>query len=44
MAPIRVLQILPALNFCGGIENYLMNYYRYIDKEKYNLILLPIQI
>lgn len=32
--PIRVLQILPALNFCGGIENYVMNYYRHIDRNK----------
>lgn len=32
--PMRVLQILPALNFCGGIENYVMNYYRHIDREK----------
>ena len=34
MEPIRVLQVLPALNFCGGIENYLMNYYRHIDRER----------
>ncbi len=32
--PIRILQVLPALNFCGGIENYVMNYYRHIDREK----------
>ncbi len=32
--PIRVLQVLPALNFCGGIENYVMNYYRHIDRTK----------
>lgn len=32
--PIRVLQVLPALNFCGGIESYVMNYYRHIDREK----------
>lgn len=31
---IRVLQVLPALNFCGGIESYLMNYYRRLDKDK----------
>lgn len=34
MSLIRVLYILPALNFCGGIENYAMNYYRRIDKNK----------
>ena len=32
--PIRILQVLPALNFCGGIESYAMNYYRHIDKTK----------
>lgn len=31
---IRVLQVLPALNFCGGIESYLMNYYRRLDKSE----------
>lgn len=34
MSLIRVLYILPALNFCGGMENYAMNYYRRIDKDK----------
>lgn len=34
MSLIRVLYILPALNFCGGIENYAMNYYRRINKNK----------
>lgn len=32
--PLRVLQILPGLSFCGGIESYLMNYYRRMDKRK----------
>lgn len=31
---IRVLHILPTLNVCGGIENFVMNYYRNIDREK----------
>lgn len=31
---IRVLNIIPTLNCCGGMENYVMNYYRYIDKTK----------
>lgn len=31
---IRILHILPALNFCGGMENYVMNYYRKIDRNK----------
>lgn len=34
MKKIRVLYILPALNFCGGIENYAMSYYRNINKDK----------
>lgn len=32
--PLKILQILPALNYCGGMENYVMNYYRHIDKTK----------
>ena len=28
---IHVLQVLPTLHVCGGVENYLMNYYRHID-------------
>ena len=31
---VRILQVLPALNFCGGIESYLVNYYRNIDRSK----------
>jgi glycosyltransferase involved in cell wall biosynthesis len=30
---IRVLHIAPLMNNGGGIENFLMNYYRNIDKE-----------
>lgn len=30
---IRLLQVLPALNICGGIESYAMNYYRHMDKS-----------
>lgn len=33
--PMRILQVLPALNYGGGIENYVMNYYRHIDREKF---------
>ena len=29
--PIRILQVLPTLNICGGVENYLMNYYTRMD-------------
>ena len=25
---MKVLQILPTLNRCGGVESYVMNYYR----------------
>ena len=32
--PIKVLQILPGGKVCGGIENFVMNYYRNINKEK----------
>lgn len=31
----RILQILPELNPSGGIENVVMNYYRQIDKNKF---------
>lgn len=30
---IRILNITPGLNLCGGIESYCMNYYRCLDKE-----------
>lgn len=30
----RILHILPALNFCGGIESYVMNYYRHVNKQE----------
>ena len=33
MAPIRVLQIVPAMN-AGGMETFIMNIYRAIDREK----------
>ena len=33
MNPIRVLQIVPAMN-CGGMENFIMNVYRNIDRQK----------
>ncbi len=32
---IRVLHILPTLNVCGGIENFVMNYYRAINKDEF---------
>ncbi len=32
--PIRILHVLPGLTFCGGIEAYLLNYYRHIDHSK----------
>lgn len=31
--PVRVLQIMPAMN-CGGMENFVMNLYRAIDRKK----------
>lgn len=33
MPPIRVLQIVPAMNM-GGLETFIMNVYRHIDKDK----------
>ncbi len=33
MEVIRVLQIMPAMN-CGGMENFIMNVYRHIDRQK----------
>ncbi len=31
---MRVLQVTPSLSACGGVENYLMNYFRAIDRKK----------
>ena len=31
---VKVLQVLTTLNVCGGIENFVMNYYRAIDRSK----------
>lgn len=31
---IRILQIVPSLNCCGGVENYIMNYYRNITDSE----------
>ncbi|MEG3072794.1 MAG: hypothetical protein RR867_01075 [Ruthenibacterium sp.] len=33
MAAIRVLQIVPAMN-CGGLESFIMNIYRKIDRRQ----------
>ena len=35
MKKIRILQIVYTLDACGGIENYVMNYYRNIDRNKF---------
>lgn len=32
--PVRVLQIMRGGNECGGIESFVMNYYRSIDRER----------
>ena len=32
---IRVLMITPAINICGGIESFLMNYFRHIDRSQF---------
>lgn len=31
---LRVLVIMPALNICGGMESFIMNYFRNIDRNK----------
>ena len=31
---VSVLQVLPTLAVCGGVENYLMNYYRHTDPAR----------
>ena len=33
MPPIRVLQVMPAMD-AGGMETFVMNVYRTIDREK----------
>ena len=33
MPPVRVLQIVPAMN-AGGMETFIMNVYRTIDRQK----------
>lgn len=33
MEPIRILQVVTSMNM-GGVENFLMNYYRHIDRTK----------
>ena len=32
--PIRILQVLKGGPVCGGIENFVMNYYRHIDRKR----------
>lgn len=32
--PIRILHVLPGLTYCGGMESYLLNYYRHIDRSR----------
>lgn len=32
--PIRVLEILPSVNVGGGMESFIMNYFRNIDRKK----------
>lgn len=33
MAPIRILQIVPAMNL-GGMETFIMNVYRHVDRDR----------
>lgn len=32
---VKILQISPSINFCGGVENYIMNYYRLVNKSEF---------
>ena len=32
--PLKILMIMPALNVCGGMESFIMNYYRHIDRSR----------
>lgn len=34
---INILMILPGLNVCGGMESFIMNYYRNMDRNKYHI-------
>ncbi len=34
---IKILYINPGLNYCGGVESYSMNYFRKIDKKKFQI-------
>ena len=43
MAPIRVLQIVPAMN-AGGMETFIMNIYRAIDREKVQFDFLALRV
>lgn len=33
----RILEVVPTLNNCGGIENYILNYFRKINKDKFQI-------
>ena len=37
MNKIKILYIVPSLRVCNGVANYAMNYYRNIDKEKFQI-------
>lgn len=34
---IKILYIMPSLRVCNGVANYAMNYYRNIDKNKFQI-------
>ena len=37
MKKIKILMILNNLNKCDGISSYVMNYYKYLDKNKFHI-------
>lgn len=37
MSKIKILYILPSLRLCNGVATYAMNYFRNIDKERFQI-------
>lgn len=35
--PIKILMIIPSLDYCNGITSYAMNYYRQIDRKQFQI-------
>lgn len=37
MKKIKILYVVPSLRLCNGVASYAMNYFRHIDKEKFQI-------